>query len=146
MKLKSVTALTAIVILCIVLAVALAVCAPWIVHWYAQFRAIDPPGERAILISYLVSTVPALVALAAMLRLLLRIRHTRPFDPTNPALLSVISWCCLAVAAICAVGGVWYLPLYMVTISMLFLFLAVRVVCSCFKAAAVLQEDNDLTV
>lgn len=146
MNLRSVTALKAAVVVCMVLAVAAAAGAPWIVGWYAGLRGISMAGQRAILISYYICTVPALSALWAMHRLLRQIGSRHPFDRKNTSYLKLISWCCLAVAIVCAVGGIWYPPLYMVCAAMIFLFLTVRVVCSCFTAAALLQEDNDLTV
>lgn len=146
MKIKSVTALKAAILLCMVLVVALAVGAPWIIQWYAALRSINASGKYAILISYYICAVPALIALTAMFRLLQHIEGRRPFDIKNSSYLNVISWCCLAVCVICVIGGIWYPPLYMVSAAMLFLFLTVRVVYSCFIAAAVLQEDNDLTV
>ena len=146
MNWKSVTLLKAAVIFCMFLVVALAAGAPWVVRWYADLRDIAPTEQTVIIICYYVCAVPALVALYSMLRLLIQIQRRHPFDKENPKYVSLISWCCLAVAAVCAVGGVWYPPLFFVCASMLFLFLAVRVVCSCFVAAARLQEDNDLTV
>ncbi|MBQ3417033.1 MAG: DUF2975 domain-containing protein [Ruminococcus sp.] len=146
MNWKSVTALKAAVAVCMVLVVAVAAGAPWIIGWYAEIRDILPNAQTAILICYYLCAIPALIALFYMLKLLRQIKLKRPFDKASPNYLSMISWCCLAVAGICAVGGIWYPPLFFVCASMLFLFLAVRVVCSCFVAAAKLQEENDLTV
>ena len=146
MKLRSVTALKIAVLISMGLAVILAVGAPWIAQWYAALRGISQDGKTAILVSYYICTVPALIALFSMLRLLRHIESRRPFDQKNTVYLNVISWCCLAVTVVCAIGGIWYPPLYMVSAAMIFLFLTVRVVCSCFNAAALLQEDNDLTV
>lgn len=146
MKTKSVTVLTAAVVVCMVLAVIFAAGSPWLIRWYADVRGIAPPAQTAVLICYCVCTVPALIALGAMFRILRQIKRRRPFEKSNTTYLSVISWCCLAVAVACAAGGVFYPPLFLVSASMFFLFLVVRVVCSCFTAAALLQEDNDLTV
>lgn len=143
---KSVTALMAAVILSMVLVVAIAAGAFWIVDWYGAVRDISPKGERAILFSYYLCTVPALLALFSMFKLLKKLKSTHPFEQKNITYLSVISWCCLSVAAVCAVGGIWYQPLYFVCASMLFLFLVVRVACGCFSAAFELQQDSDLTV
>lgn len=146
MQLKSVTALKSAVLFCMALVIALAVGAPWIIQWYGNSRNITPEGKTAIMVSYYICAVPAVIALFAMLRLLRQIGHMRPFDRANAVYLSVVSWCCLTVASVCAIGGLWYQPLYMVCAAMVFLFLTVRVVYSCFKAAALLQEDSDLTI
>lgn len=146
MKLKSATVLKVIIIICMALVVALAIGAPWIIQWYARQRYLSSDSKIAIVVCYYACTVPAMAALFSMLRILRNIGQLHPFDRSNPVYLGVISWCCLAVSVICAVGGVWYPPLFLVCGTMAFLFLTVRVVLSCFKAAALLQEDKDLTI
>ena len=146
MDLKPVKILKAVVVICVVLAVALAVASPRLVAMYAEFKGRTRPAQTAVLISYILSTFPALVALFSMLRILKNIGEKRPFDSSSLTYLNVISWCCVAIAAVCAVGGYWFLSLYAVSAAMMFLFLVVRVVSACFKAAAELQAENDLTI
>ena len=146
MKIRSGLALLIAVIVCMVLVVALAVAAPWLVRLYTGFRGITPAAGRAILIAYYGCSVPALIALGALLRLLLQLRKKRLFDRHNPVYFHIISLCCLGVALVCAAAGIWYPPLFLVWASMLFLFLTVRTVCSWFIAAVELQEENDMTI
>lgn len=146
MKLKSVAVLKAAVIICAILAVGVAVAAPWIIKWYVGFRQIAPEGGTAILVCYYICMVPALIALYCMLRLLIHIQQKRPFARAAMTYLTVISWCCLAVALVCLGGAFRYPPLAFVSAAMAFLFLTVRVVNICFRAGAMLQEENDLTV
>ncbi|MBQ5398735.1 MAG: DUF2975 domain-containing protein [Ruminococcus sp.] len=146
MEIKYTKGMTAAVAICMVIVIAAAACAPWLVSLYGDFRNIDPSGRIAILVSYYLCTAPMLTALYKMLRILRKISENRPFDYSNAKNLSVISWCCAAAGIICAAGGIFYPSLFLVCAAMTFLFLVVRVVCSCFKAAARLQEENDLTV
>ena len=74
------------------------------------------------------------------------IRRDRLFGRQNTRLLSLVSWCCLAVAAICFAAAFWYMPLALISAAMLFIFLIVRVVCACFVAAAEIKEENRLTI
>lgn len=146
MNLRSVAALKAAVIICIALAVSAGAVMPWAIEWYAASRDIARSGQNAIMMSYYICLVPAVTALISLLKVLGNIKRKRPFEPKNSLYLSVISVCCLAVALTCGIGGIWYPPLYFVCATMIFLFLVVRVVCSCFTAASLLQEDSDLTV
>ena len=143
---KPAAAMTAAVWLCLALVVALAIGAPWIVEWWAALRGLPAAPKLAVLVSYYICMIPALGALVAMLKILKNIGRKHPFDKANSSYIGFISWCCIAIAAACAGGGVFYLPMFMVSACMLFLFLVVRVVRSCFITAAELQEDSDLTV
>ncbi|MBQ6336778.1 MAG: DUF2975 domain-containing protein [Ruminococcus sp.] len=146
MKLKSVAVLKVAVIFCMALAVGTAIGAPWIIDWYVSVRHMAPVRGTAILVCYYICMVPALIALYCMLRVLHYITIKRPFEHTAPTYLDIISWCCIAIAVVCGVGAFWYPPLAIVSGAMVFLFLVVRVVSSCFMAGALLQEENDLTV
>ena len=146
MKEKTVAVLKAAVIVCAVLSVALGIAAPWIINWYVDARHMLPVRGTAILICYYVCLVPTLIALYCMLRVLQPIQKKHPFEQTVLKYLGILSWCCVAVAVICACGIYWYPPLAFMSGAMIFLFLTVRVVISCFSAGAKLQEENDLTV
>ena len=142
----SVLAMKAAVIVCMILVIVLAVGAPWLIGLYAGIHNINMPAQTAIMICYYICVAPVMCALIAMLKMLGKIQIKRPFDVSNISCMKVISWCCLAVAAVCGVGAGWYMPLLFVCIPMIFLFLVVRVMCTCFITASKLQEENDLTV
>ena len=146
MKLKSVAVLKAAVIVCAVLSIGVAVAAPWIVDWYARIRPLEPIMSTTLLICYYICMIPTLIALYSMLRVLIHIQKKHPFEHVALKYLGIISWCCLAVAVVCAGGAYWYLPLAFISAAMVFLFLTVRVVNSCFLVGTMLQEENDLTV
>ena len=124
----------------------LCVTAPMLMDLYMRWRALAPEVCRAVLIAFYLSCLPAFTALICLLRILHKIRVQEMFGAANRWLLRVISWCCLAVALICFVAGFWYFPLFFLTAAMLFISLITRVVCTCFLAAAELQEENSLTI
>ena len=146
MQNKAVKFSLAAVILFLIAAAALAVAAPWLVDWYARVRAIRESG-RVVLLAGFYSCLPfAVTALVCLLKLLRNIRAERVFSEDNSKLMAVVSWCCAGVAAVTLGCCRWYPPLGFVTVSMVFIFLIVRVVRNCFIAAIALQEENRLTI
>lgn len=125
---------------------ALCVAVPFIASWYQRYRALSDGVTRAIIVAFYLCCLPAALALAALLRVLRNIRGDRLFGRQNTRLLYLVSWCCLAVAAICFAAAFWYMPLALISAAMLFIFLIVRVVCACFVAAAEIKEENRLTI
>ncbi len=120
--------------------------APWLCRWYVGLRGMPANVYTALLITFYACAAPALVALLSLLALVRNIGRAAPFSRRNSALLALVSYCCLLVAAISCVGALRYLPLLLVTVAMVFLFLIVRVVRGCFAAALRLQEENSLTI
>ena len=136
----------AAVALLILAAVGLAVAMPWLAKWYAEYRMIRDSGRIAILAAYYGCLPFALTALVCLWRLLRNIQAGQAFQESSSRLMAVVSWCCLGVALVALAAFRWYPPLIFITLSMIFLFLIVRVVRNCFIAATALQEENDLTV
>lgn len=133
-------------ILCMAALAVLCIFAVPLAKWYVDFQSLRNFLTVVIVIIFYVSAVPAMLALVCLLSLLRRIHKGNAFDAHNARLLALIGWCCLAVAAACFVGGFFYVPFFLVTAAMLFLFLIVRVVRNCFVTAAQLQEENNLTI
>lgn len=146
MKNKAVRLLSVLTLCCMILLLALAVLAPWLIRIYADFRRISQESSTAILIAFYACFLPSLIALLCLFRLLRNIRRERVFDDVNSALMAVISWCCMGAAAATLAAAYWYFPLLLITASMLFLFLTVRVVRNCFIAAIEVQRENSLTI
>lgn len=146
MKKLSVKTATIAVIICIVAAVGLGIAAPWLAELFCRFRGLTQQVGRAVLISYYVCLAPALVSLYCLLKLLSNISRDEMFDRKNPFYMSVVSYCCLCVAAASGVCGFLYMPMFFICAAMLFLFLIVRVVRMCFVAATEIKEENDYTV
>ena len=146
MENKAVKLSLAAVALFLLAAVALAITMPWLTDWYVRYRHLREQSRVAILAAFYGCLPFALAALLCLGRLLGNIRAERVFQEANSRLMAVVSWCCLGVALVALAAFRWYPPLIFITLSMIFLFLIVRVVRNCFIAATALQEENDLTV
>lgn len=146
MKKSSIYCCSAFSVLFLAALVVLLIFAPRLTDLYVGFRGINDEICTAILIAFYLCAVPAAIALLCLLMLLRNINEEQPFSKRNGALMAAVSWCCIAVAAVTAVAGFWYMPMLLVTAAMLFIFLIVRVVRGCFLAAAALKEENSLTI
>lgn len=146
MKHRTVTVTIGVVVFFMLLMAALLFLAPWLIRLYLNYRVMPEILGTVILAAFYTCCPPAAVALGCMFRLLANIRKNQAFCPANPRLMTGICWCCMVVAAVTAVAGYWYPPLFFVAGAMLFIFLIVRVVRSCFVAAIGLKEENSLTI
>ena len=146
MQNKAVKFSLAAVVLFLIAGAVLGVAMPWLVRWYVEYRHIKESGRIAILAAFYGCLPFALTALICLWRLLRNIQAERVFSEDNSRLMAVVSWCCAAVAAVTLGACRWYPPLGFVTVSMVFLFLIVRVVRNCFIAAIALKEENALTI
>lgn len=126
--------------------VVLLIFAPQLARLYSSFRGLNDEVCGAMLAAFYICSVPAAAALLCLLMLLRNISAGQPFSKQNGTLMAAVSWCCVAVAVVTAAAGFWYMPMLFVTAAMLFIFLIVRVVRGCFLAAAVLKEENSLTI
>lgn len=146
MKNKAVRLLGITTFVCLLALLVLAALAPWLIRLYADYRRLRQENATAILIAFYVCFLPSLTALWCLLRLLRNIDRGKVFAETNSTLMAVISWCCAGVAAATLAAATWYFPLLLLTASMAFLFLTVRVVRNCFIAAIAVQLENSLTI
>ena len=90
--------------------------------------------------------VPAAFALGLLLRLLLNVNKDVIFDKRNTKILSCVSYCSVLVSGITAIGAIFYLPFSFIAVAFLFLFLIIRILVGCFKAATLLKQENELTI
>ena len=146
MKHRTVTATIGFVIFFGILLGALLFLAPGLARWYVTMRAMPRELGTVILIAFYICCPPAAGALFCVYRLLHNIRKDQTFCTANTRLMIVISWCCLAIALVTCAAAIWYTPFFFITVAMLFIFLIVRVVRSCFVAAIALKEENSLTI
>lgn len=146
MKKSSVIGCAAFALLLLLVLVALLFLAPGIAAAYARMRGLADEVRRVMLAAFYVCAVPEALALGCLLRLLDNIRREQMFSRPNSRLMGCVSWCCVAVGAVCGGASFWYLPLLLVTAAMLFLFLIVRVVRGCFLAGTAIKEENSLTI
>ena len=146
MKARSVTGSMIFVILFALALGILMIFAPEIGRWYGAFRMFKPVVIRCIIAAFYTCSVPVAVALYCLWRLLRNIRKGDMFVKENCRLLEAISWCCIAVSVVCLAACYHYVPFGLVAVAMLFVFLIVRVVCSCMLSGTELKDENSLTI
>ena len=146
MQNKSVKFAMALNILFMIALALLLVFAPSIANWYCGVRNLSEMVFRAIVMCFYACAVPAAFALGLLLRLLLNVNKDVIFDKRNTKILSCVSYCSVLVSGITAIGAVFYLPFSFIAVAFLFLFLIIRILVGCFKAATLLKQENELTI
>ena len=125
---------------------ALGVFLPRLLELVSPYFPMLSQNRRVILTAFYFCLPFAAGALACLLLLLRCIRRDQPFSAVTGRLMSLISWCCVAVGGITLAAAFFYVPLALVTLAMAFVFLIVRVVRLCFLKATELKEENSLTI
>lgn len=120
--------------------------APWLTTLYINFRHMAQIHRIVILSAFYCCTPPAGIALWSMNQLLKSFLRGEVFTRSNVSLVRRVSVCCAAVALITLAAGFGYPPLFFVAVLMAVLFLCVLVVANLLEAAAVIREENDLTI
>ena len=146
MQNKSVKFAMILNILFMVALALLLVFAPQIAKWYCEIRELGEMVFRAIVMCFYGCAIPAATALCLLLKLLLNMNKDVIFERKNTNILSGVSYCSILVSAITASGAVFYLPFSFIAVAFLFLFLIIRIVVGCFKAATLLKQENELTI
>jgi hypothetical protein len=133
------------VIFFMLLLIAAAVYAPWLVR--QSFIYTDFEGwETYFLITVYAGCVPAALLLISLFCLLRRIEKGEVFIHKNVDSLRHISWYCITGAVISAVSVIYYFPWAAVTVAAAFMALIVRVVKNVVARAVSLQDDADFTI
>ena len=134
-----------------VLVVLLMVFLPQLISVYAENRNIT---ELLYLRNFILnacltiypSAVLGLVALYSLIRMLLNIKADEVFIAQNVSYLRTISWCCFAVFGIAALGGIFYVPFFAVSVAAGFVGLILRVVKNVMQTATKMREESELTI
>lgn len=137
--------------LCILLFMCLligtAVSAPWLTRWFLGFSRAELRGtEPFFLATIYVGSVPAVVLLYNLFRLLRRIEAEQVFNTENVECLRRISWSCFAGAGISFVSVFYYFPWVFMAGAAGFMGLIVRVVKNVVAQAVALQNEVDYTI
>jgi hypothetical protein len=111
-------------------------------YWYNSFQSL----VKTVLVVFYCCCPIAFAAIYCLLRLLSNIRKEYIFENQNVSLLRLLSWCCFGVTLVTFIGGILYLPFYLVAGSSLFLGLILRVVKNVIAAAVEIKTENELTV
>lgn len=88
----------------------------------------------------------ALVAVAALHKLLSNISKDEVFIAQNPHCLRVISWCCVFAGLTMVFFSLWKFEFLFTAFFAMFLGLIIRVVKNVFEKAIELKSENDFTI
>jgi hypothetical protein len=134
------TKLVIVLIGCVVLA------APQLVQSYIAYAMKDPSVRMTMLVMIYASSLPAMIAMICLDRLLVNIKRKDVFIDKNVKYLRVISWCCFAVSAILFIAGFRYLLFLIIAVAAAFFGLIVRVVKNVIEQAVMIKNENDFTI
>jgi len=117
-----------------------------LVRWFIGLRGMNWQEGTGMMICLYLCSIFAWIALFNLLKLLGRIGAGEVFISSNVKSMRIISWCCVAVAAVCLVSGIVYLPFILVAMAAGFMALIVRIVKNAFQQAVEMKDELDLTV
>lgn len=143
---KSVQASSICTKIVIILVICAAFAAPFMVKNYVAYAGKNPDLIGPLLATIYVGTVPGLIALFSLDRLLANIKKKDVFIKKNVKYLRVISWCSFAVSAILFVSGFYYLLFLVVAVAAAFFGLILRVVKNVIEQAVAIKNENDFTI
>lgn len=143
---KSVLASSICTKIVIVIVVCAAIAAPNLVNGYVAHAMKNPAIVTPLLATIYAGTVPGLIALFSLDRLLVNIKAKDVFINKNVKHLRVISWCSFAVSAILFISGFYYLLFVLVAIAAAFFGLILRVVKNVIEQAVAIKNENDFTI
>lgn len=143
---KSATASSICTKIMIIIVIGAAFSASYLVKAYAAFTAKDPDIIFPLTMTIYACTVPALIALICLDRLLVNIRKKDVFIEKNVKHLRVISWCSFAVSIILLVSGSYYLLFLIIAVAAAFFGLILRVVKNVIEQAVLIKSENDFTI
>ncbi len=109
-------------------------------------RYFDGADQTAVLISYYACVPIALLAMYLLGALLRSIRKLQVFIMSNVLRLRLLSWCCGYVALAAFIAGLFYFPMLIVSLFVLFMCIILRVVKNVFSAAVAIKQEHELTI
>ncbi len=128
------------------LLLALDIGAYWAVGFFIRLRGMSWQSGVLMMGTVYVCSVFAWITLWRLWRLLGNMMQARVFTEENVALLRGVSWCCAAVAAVCLVSALYYLPFFIAAMAAGFMALIVRIVKNVFQQAVGMKDELDYTV
>lgn len=120
----------------------------WLTHFYlAIFRPMGGIWDSLCLMILMYGcSIPAWMTLWSLWRMLCRMGKGQVFVEENVRDMRRTSWCCIAVALICAFGTPFYLTIGVVAAAAGFMGLIVRIVKNAFQQAIEMKDELDFTV
>ncbi len=143
---KSVTVSSVCTKIVIAAVICAAFAAPFMVKGYVSYTLKDPHVITPLLATIYACTVPGLIALFSLDRLLVNIKKKDVFISKNVKHLRVISWCSFTVSAILFVSVFYYLMFFLIAVAAAFFGLILRVVKNVIEQAVAIKNENDYTI
>ena len=112
-------------------------------RWFGGLRGISPVPLCIVIYGVSLWAWPVIWHLW---RLLANIRREQVFIKENYMHLFHVSWCLVGAAAVCAVGGFFYYPLFLPAVAAGFMAIILRVLKNVFQEAVEMRSELDLTV
>lgn len=130
----------------IVLVIIFDFAASTMVKSYVEYTAKNPEIIHSLLITIYSCSIPGLVSLICLDRLLANIKKDKIFIERNVKLLRIISWCSFAVSVILLLSGFYYILFLMIAVAAAFFGLILRVVKNVIEQAMIIKNENDFTI
>ena len=118
----------------------------WLVGFFIQLRNMNWQLGAVILAAVYLCSVFAWIVLWRLWKLLGNIKAGRVFISENIGHMRTVSWCCAAVALVCLLAGLAYLPFFICAMASAFMALIVRIVKNAFQQARLMKDELDFTV
>lgn len=118
----------------------------WLVDFFLRLRGMNGQLGTVILAAVYLCSVFAWIVLFRLWQLLGNIKAGRVFVQENISHMRTVSWCCAAVALVCLLAGLWYLPFFVAAMAAAFMALIVRIVKNAFQQALLMKDELDYTV
>lgn len=120
---------------------------PWLVDWVMlSSRRAQEWQVPWFLATIYAGGVLVLAILGLLLAVVWNVGRGIVFDRRNIGRLRLISWLCMAGAAVCLASSFYYLPWLIVCMAGAFIGLMVRIVKNILAEATLLKEENDYTI
>lgn len=126
---------------------------PKIFEFYMTcYRGFAPDGEalsklkKVFVYCFYPSAIFAAIILDSLIKLLFNIKKNEIFIAENVRILKRVSWCCIIIAIITFIGGIFYMPFLFVFFAGIFVGILLRVLKNVMQSAVSLREENDLTI
>lgn len=114
--------------------------------FFIQLRNMHWQQGLVIYIAVMVSSVFGWIVLWKLWRLLASIKAGQVFTAENISRIRAVSWCCAAVALVCLLAGICYLPFFICAMAAAFMALIVRIVKNAFQQALLMKDELAFTV
>lgn len=119
---------------------------PYLISMYLEYAERPDTLLVPTLISLYLVAIVALILLLSLGRLLSNIKRDEVFIEENVKILRLISWCCIAIAALFTLISIEFIFSLIIAVAAVFIGLILRVLKNVFAIAVELKTENDYTI